>query len=1019
MVSKRMKKKAAPPREGSEASATSRPASRASGGAAPAGVKKAAKKAAGKGGVKPAPTGGDAPPPGRSFPIVGIGASAGGLDACKEFFEFLPADTGMAFVLVQHLDPHHKSMLTELLSRIARVPIQEVADGMRVEPDHVYIIPPNTELGILQGVLHLMPRNKASSPPLPIDFFLKSLAADQESMAIGVILSGSASDGTIGLKAIKTAGGITFAQDEASAKYSSMPHSAIAAGCVDFVLTPEYIAKELARIARQPVVLKKIAGVDDVLPDEGGDELNKIFLLLRARTGTDFTYYKHSTIRRRIHRRMVLHKLERLKDYLRYLRDNPAEQDGLFQDILINVTGFFRDPESFDFLQQSVFPRLEKQRPAESPIRIWVAGCSTGEEPYSLAIALLEYLGERASVTTVQIFASDIDDKAISKARAGIYPEGITADVSPARLQRYFNKVPGGYQVTKAVRDMCVFAVQNVAKDPPFSRLDMVCCRNLFIYLSNVLQKKVLQIFHYALKPQGFLLLGSSESISSGPSLFSLMDKKNKVYLKKSIMNMRQFEFTPESSTTARSPDQKEMQHVTSTINEVRDKAERILLDEYAPPSVIINQAMEILQFRGHTGPYIEPVSGSASLNLMKMARADLIMDLRTAVRQAIKEDARVLRENVHMASEAGERRIITLQVVPIKGHMAEDRSYLILFEEKGGNRLAAQQKAQAQAEPRTQDEKDLRITELEQELVTTREYLQTIIEDQETTNEELQSANEEVQSTNEELQSTNEELETAKEELQSTNEELITVNEELVGRNQELTELNNDLTNLLESVQLPIVMLSEDMKIRHFTPSAARLFNVIDSDVGRPISDIKANIDVPDLQQRILKVMDSVMPDMLEVRDTDGIWYNLRIRPYKTSDKRIAGAVLVFLSMGSAVERRLAAVVRDANDAVTLQDFKGNILAWNKSAERVYGYTESEAQAMNIHSLVPDSERSQTQEMIASLQQGGHVGAMETLRMTRAGETVKVWLSATALVAEDGKPYAFVTTEHFLESES
>lgn len=1012
MASKRIKKTALPSRQGADDTKQPHQTNQASRIGTPKGVKKAAKKGASRGAVKPAP------PAAKSFPIVGIGASAGGLDACKEFFEFLPDNTGMAYVLVQHLDPHHKSMLTELLSRTARIPIQEVVDGMRVEPDHVYIIPPNSELGILQGVLHLMPRNKANSPPLPIDFFLKSLAADQESMAIGVILSGSASDGTIGLKAIKTAGGITFAQDEASAKYSSMPHSAIAAGCVDFVLTPEYIAKELARIARQPVVLKKLTAVDNVLPDEGGDELNKIFLLLRARTGTDFTYYKHSTIRRRIHRRMVLHKLERLKDYLRFLRDNPAEQDELFQDILINVTGFFRDPESFDFLQQGVFPRLEKERQPESPIRIWVAGCSTGEEAYSLAIALLEYLGERAGVTSIQIFASDIDDKAISKARAGVYPEGITADVSPARLQRYFNKVSGGYQVSKTVRDMCVFAVQNVAKDPPFSRIDLVCCRNLLIYLSNVLQKKVLQIFHYALNSKGFLVLGSSESISSSPGLFSLMDKKNKVYLKKSIMTMRQFEFTPETPKTVRFPDQKEMPHVTATINEVRDKAERILLDEYAPPAVIINQTMDILQFRGHTGPYIEPVSGSASLNLMKMARADLIMDLRTAVRQAIKEDDRVLRENVRVTSGAGERRI-NLQVIPIKGHMAEDRSYLILFEERESGKAAAQQKAQTRAETLTQDEKDLRIKELEQEQVTTREYLQTIIEDQETTNEELQSANEEVQSTNEELQSTNEELETAKEELQSTNEELITVNDELVGRNLELSELNNDLSNLLESVQLPIVMLGEDMKIRHFTPNAAKLFNVIDSDVGRPISDIKANIDVPDLEQRILRVMDSVMPDMLEVRDSDGVWYSLRIRPYKTSEKRIAGAVLVFLSMGSAVERRLAAVVRDANDAITLQDFKGNILAWNKSAERVYGYSESEALDMNIYSLVPDSERTQTQKLIASLQQGKGVGSMEALRLTRAGEAVRVWLTATVLVDEDGKPYAFVTTERPLNNKA
>ena len=834
----------------------------------------------------------------KRFPIVGIGASAGGLEACNEFLAHLSSDTGMAFVLVQHLDPRHKSMLTDLLSRTTSMSIHEVSNGMRVEPDHVYIITPNSELDILHGVLHLMPRKEFGGPPLPIDHFFQSLAQDQDSMAIGIVLSGGASDGTIGLKAIKAAGGITFAQDEASAKYSSMPHSAIAAGCVDFVMSPKHIAKELMRIARQPHVLRAIATPDTELPDESGDELNKIFMLLRNRTGNDFTYYKHSTIRRRIHRRMVLHKIDRLQDYLRRLHEHAAELDELFQDILINVTGFFRDPEVFDALQNDVFPRLMQNREPENPIRIWVPGCSTGEEAYSVAMALLEYLGDKANLTPIQIFATDIDETAIAKARAGIYPEGITADVSTTRLQRFFGKAAAGYQIGKSVRDLCVFAVQNVAKDPPFSHLDMVCCRNLLIYLSNVLQKKVLQIFHYALKPGGCLLLGSSESISSSPELFSLLDKKNKFYVKKSAMTLRQYEFTSVTPDVAVHPNQGAKPIVTSSTSDLRDRVERILLDEYAPPAVIVNRDMEILQFRGHTGPYIEPVSGSASLNLMKMARADLIMELRTALRQSIKEDGRVVRENVHIGIGREERRI-NLHVIPIKGLLTDERSYMILFEDAAPRQLMVREPSPAEPDKMT-DDKDLRIHELEQELIATREYLHTIIEDQETTNEELLSANEEIQSTNEELQSTNEELETAKEELQSTNEELITANDELMARNIELSDLNNDLTTLLESVQLPIVMLSADMKIRHYTPLATKLFNLIGTDVGRPIGDIKCSVEIPDLEQRARKVMDSATADILEVRDKAGDKYELRIRPYCTNEPRTTGVVLVFNHAGN-----------------------------------------------------------------------------------------------------------------------
>jgi len=956
-----------------------------------------------------------------NFPIVGIGASAGGLEACNEFFGELPVNTGMAFVLVQHLDPHHKSMLTELLSRVTRLPIHEVVDGMVVEPNQVYIIPPNTALGILNKVLHLLPRCETSHPPLPIDYFMQSLAEDLGSMAIGVILSGGASDGTIGLKHIKAAGGITFAQDEGSAKYNSMPHSAVAAGCVDFVLPPAEIARELMRIARQPRVLNNIAAVAETeLAIDNGDDLNKIFLLLRNRTGNDFSQYKHSTIRRRIQRRMVLHKLDRLKDYLRYLHAHPSELDELFQDILINVTGFFRDPDTFDALKEKVLPAITQRCTENASIRIWVAGCSTGEEAYSIAMTLLEYFADKATGIPIQIFASDIDAKAIDKARAGIYPEGIKADVSAARLQRFFTKVPTGYQISKSIRDLCLFAVQNVAKDPPFSRMDLICCRNLLIYLNNVLQKKVLQVFHYSLKANGFLLLGGSESISGSADLFSMLDKKNKIYSKKSIATLQRYTFNSTPAYVApyfHEPPSSAQTVVTMT--DVIQQAERLILNEYGPPAVITNQEMDILHFSGHTGPYIEPAQGSASLNLMKMARVDLVMELRAAVRQVLKDNARVRRENVRVKVGHGERRI-QLQVIPLKGPGAEQRAVLILFEEPASGPLPAS--VAAASSPSTDnkaiaDDNDWRIQEVEQALLATREYLQSVIEGQETNNEELQSANEEIQSANEELQSTNEELETAKEELQSTNEELVTVNEELEGRNTELIQLNNDLSNLLNSVQLPIIMLNEDLKIRHFTPGATRLFNLIHSDAGRAISDIKANVTIPDMEACLIRVMDTIMLETMEVRDKVGNWYNLYVRPYKTRDNRIAGVVLVFVAMSSALERRLAAVVRDASDAITLQDFDGNILAWNRSAEKIFGYSESEALGMNARSLVPESAWLKEAALLAALQRGEEVAPREMARVTKNGQIVKVWLTSTVLLDEHGRPYAIAATARLIRS--
>ena len=941
------------------------------------------------------------------FPIAGIGASAGGLEAFSMLLENLPNNTGMAFVFVQHLAPGHTSMLTELLARKTSMPVSEIRDGMVIQPNKIYVIPPALNLGIMHGRLHLLTPPEKGSPHLPIDYFFQSLAQDQGNRAIGVVLSGSASDGTLGLKAIKAQGGITFAQDEVSATYSSMPHSAIMAGHVDFVLPPKSIAAELARLAQQPYI--RHVQIEEQVSK---DSLDKIFLLLRKHTGHDFSGYKRSTIDRRIKRRMALHKIDDLDHYVHYLEKSPNEVKQLFQDILINVTAFFRDPETFEALKEYLFPKLMEKRPPEEPLRIWVPGCSTGEEAFSIAIVLTEFLADRPSNISVQIFASDIDETAIQKARIGIYSENDIAGILPERLQRFFIKTASGFQINKMIRDMCIFALQDVIKDPPFSHLDLVCCRNLLIYLGSTLQKKVLTIFHYSLKPSGYLMLGTSETIGSAVDLFALKDKKGKVYIKKSIPTPRFYELGPPISyetTTHVQPYRTE-----KMADKLHAEAEQLILNSYSPPGVIINEEMEILGFTGRVGPFIEPSSGTANLKLLKMVHPDLLIPLRAAVSEAIKNKTSIKRERMKFHHN-DKMQYLNIIVTPLTA-ASEIRTYLVLFEAA----LAAEKLFEASAKeptgPGFQDT-ELRITELEHELQTTREQMQFIINEQVTVNEELQTANEENQSSNEELQSTNEELESAKEELQSTNEELATVNEEMETRNTELEQVNDDLTNLLNSVHLPIVMLNEKLCIRHFTPMARQLLNLIDTDIGRPLRHIKANIDIPNLDGIVTDVIDSVTGKSMETKDNEGHWYSLQIRPYKTSNNRIAGAVLIFIDITDIKSdpqqaRRLAAIVRDSNDAITLSDGDGRILAWNHGAHRMYGYTEAEALNMNILNFTSVEFYNEIKTLLDELKKGGDHISIETKRTSKDGRLLDVWLTFSVLRDGTGNVSAIATTE-------
>lgn len=861
-----------------------------------------------------------------SVPVVGIGASAGGLEALSNLLHHLPVNTGMAFVLVQHLDPSHESALVDLLSRKTGIPVREVTNNLVVEADHVYVIPPNASMTLKSGRLKLAPREKDGGVARCIDFFLESLAEQKRELAIGVILSGTASDGTLGLEAIKAEGGITFAQD-GSAKYDSMPRSAVAAGCVDFVLSPEGIARELARIARHPFVKSATAltspgaagqpegspSGENAIPTSERDQppaqveepgLKKILLLVRNQSGVDFSLYKSTTIHRRIARRMVLSKSETLEAYAGWLRGNAAELDALYSDLLISVTSFFRNPDAFEVLKRRVFPRLLKVQ-REGPMRFWALGCSTGQEAYSLAMAYTEFCEHVHRAPKLQVFATDLNEAMLEKARRGLYARSLAHDISPERLRRFFVEEEGGYRICKSLREVCIFARQNLLSDPPFSRMDLISCRNLLIYIQPASQQKILPLFHYALKPEGYLFLGASESIGQFTELFEAVDKKLKIFSRKTGVTpgvRLPVSRSHPAGRRERVADSSAPQGVPVTEHDVEREADRLTLSRFGPAGVLVNASLQIVQFRGNTAPYLQTPPGKPTPDLLKMARQELVLPLRTALRKAQRQNQAFRTENIRMEQNGPERRV-NLEVVPLK--RVKERCYLVLFQEAPATEIKSERSElsghgapPSAKEDRAQGARNAplrrRIAELERELAETREYLQALQEQSEAANEELQSSNEEVTSANEELQSINEELETSKEELESTNEELTTVNEEMANRNQELNRLNSDLTNLHVSLGAPILVLGRDLTIRRFTAQAAKLFNLLASDVGRPLGGIKHNLAFPELEKFTAEIITTVTPRECEVQDKDGNWFVLRVRPYLSLDNKIDGAVLV-----------------------------------------------------------------------------------------------------------------------------
>jgi two-component system CheB/CheR fusion protein len=830
------------------------------------------------------------------FRVVGVGASAGGLEALTQLLQAMRPDSGLAMVIVSHLDPEHKSALGEILAKVSAMPVLDAGDGMAIEPNHVYVMPPNCDMTVSQGALRLTRRAATHLPRMPVDIFLRSLARDLANGAIGVILSGTGSDGTLGLKEIREAGGLTFAQDE-TARFDGMPRSAIAAGIVDAVLPPDKIAAELLRISRRPLlaVVPEAPVPEGPLPEGAPreDAFLQILHLLAESTGVDVMNYKHTTLRRRIERRMVLRRLQSLEAYLECLRNDAAERKVLFEEVLIPVTSFFRDPESFDALKQIIFPRLMANRPRKAPFRLWVPGCASGEEAYSIVICLLEYLTAAGALLPIKIFATDISERAIDVARSGVYGEGIATEVSAQRLQRFFLKTDRGYEVTKAVRDLCIFARHDVTKDPPFSQLDLVSCRNVLIYLGPSLQERVLPIFHYALRRGGVLLLGGSETVGRHNDLFEIIDKKHKFYERTATPSRLTFEYTPRTPVMVPNVNEGPTQRGHG-LPDVYREADRVVLAHYAPNGVLVDENFHIVQYRGDTGPYLKPAPGPPTTELLLMVREGLLGDLRETLNRARRANARAHVHGVRVKTN-GHFAEIDLEVIPVADLASAMRYFVVLFVERA---KAAVRRPLLPATPEEESEKDREITRLNQDLGSTRSYLQSVIEAKDASNEELRAANEEIISANEELQSTNEELTTAKEELQATNEELSSVNDELQSRIRTANELADDLVNLIDSTRIPIVVLGADLCIRRFTPAAQTTMHLRAGDVGRPVVELKTKMNVPDLDLLVHEVIDTLEIKQRDVTDEDGAWHKLYVRPYKTLDQKVGGVVLMLIDI-------------------------------------------------------------------------------------------------------------------------
>lgn len=897
--------------------------------------------------------------------IVGLGCSAGGLEACEQFLTHLAPDTGLAFVLVSHLDPDRKGIMPELLQRCTRMKVCQAEDGMKARPNCVYVIPPKVDLSILHGKFQLLEPSAPRGLRLPIDFFFKHLAQDQKQRSVGIILSGMGTDGTQGLKAIKEGMGLVLAQDPASAKYDGMPRSAIGTGLVDIVAPAMDLPARLAGFVKHAAALPHQAVAGEAEPSSA---LEKVFVLLRARTGTDFSAYKATTIHRRLERRLNVHQLESLAHYVRYAQENPHELDLLFRELLIGVTSFFRDPAAYQALQEKAIPQLLESKAPGSPLRVWVPGCATGEEAYSVMLALTECLDQRRGHDgwPIQMFATDLDKVAIDQARQGAFPANIAAEVSPDRLRRFFVRSEHGYTIKKAVRERIVFAPHNLLTDPPFTKLDLLCCRNLLIYFKAEWQKRLMAVFHYALNPGALLFLGPAETVGGLADLYAPLDNRWKIFTTKAA--------PPGPRTVIELPGTRGLPIADAALSaartapaqriEVAEAAQRVLLETFVPPAVVINPEGDIVYVVGLTGKYLEPATGKANLNVFAMVREGLSQELGLAIRNAVQRKASVTAKRLRFKA-GGKEALVNLTVRPLNGAGAAEL-LLVIFEEveaeaPGGKKPVHALRASGLARG------------LEKELRQTQGLLRSTLEDRQAAEEELKVANEELQSNNEELQSTNEELTTSKEELQSLNEEMTTVNAELQTKLDELSQVNNDMRNLLNGIDVATVFADNDLRIKRFTEQATRIINLIPTDVGRPLSHLATNLKYERLADDANEVLRTLVFKEAQVQTTDGRWHVMRILPYRTADNVIDGVVITFADVtplkhleASLQEAQLFAesIIATVRQPLVVLDGDLRIVSANRSFYQTFGLSPEQTERRLLHEVadrqwdIPDLRR-------------------------------------------------------------
>jgi len=944
---------------------------------------------------------------GRPCPAVGIGASAGGLEALQALFERMPVDTGMVFVIVQHLDPQHDTLMPELLARHTSMPVSLVAEDTPLAANSIFVLPPNATLTIDDCTLRLSRPERIRGRRSPIDGFFRSLAEDQGDDAVGIVLSGTGTDGALGLKAIKEHGGLTLVQSPASARYDSMPRAAIVTGMADHVLPVEEMPEKLVEHLGRLTTLRGGDGVEG-LRGEVESFLGRISTLLRSKTGHDFSRYKRSTLVRRIRRRITERPGSSVAEYVDALQQDPREVDQLFRDLLIGVTDFFRDPEAFATLARKVVPKLFENKGPDGQVRVWVPGCATGEEAYSLAILLREHALTLPDPPHILVFATDIDAQALEAARQAWYPERIAEQVSSGRLESFFVRHGNLYQVAKEIREMCLFSTHNVITDPPFSRLDLVSCRNLLIYLESDLQKKLIPLFHYALRSGGFLFLGPSESVAGWPDLFRTVDKRYRIYQCKDVVLRPPVSFPLADRFRFSAPHPpSDSPPVGLGEQGVARAFERVLLENYSPACVLVNERGEILYFSPRTGKYLESPGGAPTLRILELARQGLRLDLRTALHKAMTNRTAVTHENVGFESDGGVHAV-DLTVRPMF-ELGEDAGlYMIVFEER--ERRGSGMSPAEPADREIPAEAAGVIQRLESELRITKDHLQATLEELESSNEELISSNEELLSINEELQSANEELQTSKEELQSVNEELETINTELKKKIEELDRINSDLVNLFQSTRIATLFVDRDLRIKKFTPAATEVFRLIEGDVGRSIADIAPRFAAGDLTAEIRTVLRTLSVRERQVRMTDeDAWYILRVLPYRTLDNVIDGVVLTFVDITElrrAQEQRnyLARIVESSQDAILGKTLEGVVTSWNAGAERMYGYAAREMIGHPIDVLVPPERRSELGPIFAELRRGHSVEPFETVRVRKDGQRLQVLLTISPVFGSEGQ---------------